>query len=328
MAVMSAALKLTGTLASPGGSGGCLTILTYHRVLPERDPLLTSDQMDVECFDRQMSMVKAHFNPLPLPEAIERLGQDRLPSRAVSITFDDGYRDNHDLAWPILRRYGLTATLFVCTGFLNDGLMFNDVLTEALRRATGTELDLSWLGLGLRSISDHSARRALNGDIVTAAKYLPADQRQAVCDRLWEQAVGGAPRPSLMMTPDHVKALASAGMTIGGHTHTHPILNRVSLDSARQDIELNREILRDITGQRPSLFAYPNGKPGIDYAREHTELIREIGYSAAVSTAMGVAHKGLDLYQLPRYSPWGDPSGKFALRLMKNAWKGRHPAMV
>src|ERR1044071_7430526 len=81
-------------------------------------------------------------------------GQIRLPKRALSITFDDGYADNYNVAAPILLRLGLAATFFVATGFLDGGCMFNDVVIEALRCAGGAELDLDDLGLGRHPLGD------------------------------------------------------------------------------------------------------------------------------------------------------------------------------
>jgi peptidoglycan/xylan/chitin deacetylase (PgdA/CDA1 family) len=328
MSVIAAALKGVNRILSPGGAGGNLTILTYHRVLTDIDPLLAPEQIDARHFDGQMAAASQCFNVLPLADAIDMLEQGRLPPRALSITFDDGYLDNHAVAWPILRRHGLTATFFVCTGYLGEGLMFNDVVTEAIRRTKGPVLDLSWLGHGLQSISSMHERRVVSLQLISAIKYLPVAQRQEACERLWQQAIGSGSRPSVMMTPEHVRAMAQGGMSIGGHTHTHPILKRISLDEARQDIALNREALRDITGQYPTLFAYPNGRPVTDYESPHAQLVKELGFRAAVSTARGIARPGADLFQLPRFAPWCLSPNTFLVQLLRNTVNGRHPIVV
>jgi hypothetical protein len=69
------------------------------------------------------------------------------------------------------------------------------------------------------------------------------------------------------------------------------------------------------------LFAYPNGKPGRDYSREHVDMVRELGFEAAVSTAWGVGHAASDPYQLPRFTPWDKTPGRFALRLLHNTFR-------
>ncbi|RZL03731.1 MAG: polysaccharide deacetylase family protein [Rubrivivax sp.] len=325
MTAVSPLFRAAGRLVSPGGSKGKLTILTYHRVPADIDPLLSSDQVDAQKFAKHMRAISECFNVLPLPQAIEHLERGTLPARALSITFDDGYQDNYTIALPILQRHGLKATFFVCSGYLNEGLMFNDVIVEALRACPSADLNLSWLGLGQIPVHDLVSKRLASEKILGAVKYLPFSEREEACGRLWQSAVPGKERPRLMMTDEQIRKLASLGMTIGGHTHTHPILNRLDLDSAREDIALNRRMLGALIGQEPVVFAYPNGRPVRDYGHEHVKLLKELGYQSAVSTAWGVATQSCDRYQLPRFSPWDDNPRRLVLRLFKNALLGQRP---
>jgi len=64
-----------------------------------------------------------------------------------------------------------------------------------------------------------------------------------------------------------------------------------------------------------SLFAYPNGRPGVDYGVEHVRMVKDLGFEAAVSTAWGVCHSGSDRHQLPRFTPWDREIPRFVLRL-------------
>lgn len=328
MTAVSPLFRVAGRFASPGGSKGKLTILTYHRVPAGTDPLLSSDQVNARKFAGHMKAISECFNVLPLPQALEHLERGTLPARALSITFDDGYKDNYTIALPILQSHGLKATFFVCSGYLNDGLMFNDVIVEALRVCETTQLDLSWLGLGLLSVGDIGAKRQVSEKILNSVKYLPFLEREAACDRVWQTAAPGKPRPRLMMDDEQIRELARHGMTIGGHTHTHPILNRLDLDSAREDIALNRRLLTTLIGHEPLVFAYPNGRPVRDYGYEHVKLLQELGYRSAVSTAWGVATKACDRYQLPRFSPWDDDPRRLVLRLFKNAITGQNPVFA
>lgn len=325
MTAVTPLFRAAGKLVSPGGPNGNLTILTYHRVPPDIDPLLSSDQVDARKFARHMAVMAECFNVLPLPEALEHLERGTLPARALSITFDDGYQDNYAIALPILQRHGLKATFFVCSGYINDGLMFNDIIIEALRACQSNAIELNWLGLGQLPVHDMASKRACAEKILGAVKYLPFQEREQACMRVWETAAPGKTRPRLMMTDEEIRHLAAQGMTIGGHTHTHPILNRIDLDSARQDIAQNRRLLGDLVGQEPLIFAYPNGRPVRDYGHEHVKLIRELGYHFAVSTAWGVATKSCDRYQLPRFSPWDDNPKRLVMRLLRNAMTGQHP---
>ncbi|MBC7700131.1 MAG: polysaccharide deacetylase family protein [Massilia sp.] len=317
--------RAAGRLVSPGGTKGKLTILTYHRVPPDIDPLLSSDQVNAQKFSKHMGILAECFNVLCLPEALERLARGTLPSRALSITFDDGYRDNYTIALPILQSHGMKATFFVCSGYLNDGLMFNDVIIESLRACQSTQLDLCWLGLGHLPVHDMTSKHVSAQKILGAVKYLPFLEREQACARLWQAAAPGKELPRLMMTDDQIRQLVAHGMTIGGHTHTHPILNRIDLDSARQDIAHNRQLLATLVGHEPLIFAYPNGRPVRDYGHEHVQLVMELGYHAAVSTAWGVATHSCDRYQLPRFAPWEGNPRRLVMQLLRNAMTGQHP---
>lgn len=328
MPLSSLAFKGVGRILSPGGRHACLNILMYHRVLVQPDPLQPPDQIDAACFREQMAVLSQWFNVLPLREAVDMLQEGRLPPRALCITFDDGYEDNHSVALPILREFGLQATFFICTGYLGNGLMFNDIVTEAVRRAPGDALDLSWIGLGQRSLTSTQARQALCKELVEFVKYQTLAQRPAICDRLWSICAGAQAYPQLMMSPEQVRDMATQGMTIGGHTHSHPILSKVPLSEATQDLNRNRQVISDITGRMPTLFAYPNGRPGTDFGRDQIKLIQDLGFEAAVSTAWGVATPDQDRYQLPRFAPWNVSGKKLALQLLKNARVGQTPASV
>jgi peptidoglycan/xylan/chitin deacetylase (PgdA/CDA1 family) len=124
-----------------------------------------------------------------------------------------------------------------------------------------------------------------------------------------------------MMTSEQVRALHTAGMEVGAHTVTHPILAEIPLGRARHEMAASRARLEQITGAPVRLFAYPNGSPRRDYHAEHAALARELGFSAAVSTAWGAARAGDDLYQIPRFTPWDRADWRFGLRLAHNAMR-------
>lgn len=296
-----------------------LTVLIFHRVLSEPD-LLFPNEMHAARFDRLCANLARWFNVLPLNEAVERLPSRTLPKRPMAITFDDGYADNHDVALPILKRHGLSATFFVATSFLGDGCMFNDCIVESIRRTGRAAIDPSEFGLpgrGTLTLRGVAERRRGIEALLEKIKYLDPDERTEVVERL--AVVAGVPRPrGLMMTPDQVNALSRSGMTIGAHTRTHPILSGLSASDARDEIVGSRSDLEAITGRRIELFAYPNGKPGVDYSRESVDIARQAGFAAAVSTAPGAASAGSDLFQLPRYTPWQERPSTFALSLARN----------
>ncbi len=317
---MSARLILN-TLA-PAGSRSRLSVLIFHRVLAAPDPLFPSEP-DVARFDAQMRWVKDWFNVLPLAEAVRALRRGSLPARPLAITFDDGYADNATNALPILRRLGLPATFFIATGYLNGGRMFNDTVIEAVRAAKGATIDLAAIGLGAFRIDTVEAKRAALRELLPNLKYLPERERDTKAREV--AACCGAELPdNLMLTDGQVVELDRAGMTIGAHTVTHPILARLPDEVARREIRESKDRLTELLGKPVTLFAYPNGKPGQDYTAAHVAMARELGFEGAVSTARGAAAPGCDLLQIPRFTPWDRQAWRFGLRLARNIREGSY----
>lgn len=310
------ALRAFGTLVSPSGPNSRLSILIYHRVLREADPLLP-DVVDAARFESQMESLGSLFNFLPLSEAVQRLKMGALPARAACITFDDGYADNVEVALPILKRHKIPATFFIATAYLNGGIMFNDKVIEVIRRLEWDRLDLSGMGLGVRALGNLQQRRETVGDLLAALKYKALEERQAIMDGIIDSARLALPS-DLMMRTDQVRTLSDAGMEVGGHTVNHPILAGLEMASARKEIEEGKARLEEITGKPVKLFAYPNGIPTRDYLPEHVRMVTELGFDAAVSTAKGVAKRGCDPFQLPRFTPWDIPLARFSCRLAGN----------
>ena len=308
-------LRLLMATLSPVGARARLTILIFHRVHARQDELFPND-MHAGSFRELMQWVRDGFNVLPLDEAAVALGRHALPARALAITFDDGYADNATVALPVLRELGLHATFFIATAFLDGGRMFNDTVIEFVRRANGGELDLRAAGLGRHPIASHQQRREAIESIVMQLKYLPHAERQVRVDALAAQSP--ALPDDLMMTGSQLRSLAAAGMGLGGHTMTHPILARLDDKTARREIVEGREALEGIVRQPVRLFAYPNGKPGIDYTAAHVRMAKDLGFAAAVSTAPGAARAGDSLYELPRCTPWGRTPSRFGVRVVAN----------
>lgn len=306
---------LTSVL-SPAGKRARLSAFIFHRVLDRADPLLPGEP-DAAMFDRMLGWIGGQFNVLPSLEACDRLLSGTLPARAAIITFDDGYRDNWELALPILQRRRMSAVFFVATGYLNGGAMFNDRVIEAIRCATGSELDAAWLGLGSLGIGRESEKRAAIDRLLRTVKYLEPVEREDAVARI-ERACGAGRRVDLMMTDAQVVALRRAGMEIGGHTRNHPILRSLSEKDAAREIAQDRDALGAITGSKPELFAYPNGKAGDDFDLEHCRMVKQAGYRAAFTTQAGASASDCDPMMLRRYTPWSRTRARFHLQALAN----------
>ena len=276
-------------------------------------------EMHARRFDEVCGWLAAWFNVLPLDEAIALMKVGDLPARSACITFDDGYGDNYRVAMPILQRHDLTATFFITTEFLDGGYMWNDTVIESVRSSELPVLDLSSLDLGCHVLKTIEDRRSTVAALIDQIKYRQLEERVALTERISELA--GVKAPDLMMTSNEVKSMRSGGMQIGAHTMNHPILARLTDEQAKREIQGSKNFLEQLLGERVGLFAYPNGKPGEDYTPQSVEVVRRLGFDAAVSTQWGTSGMQDDFFQVRRFTPWDKTKLRFGARLLNNLVK-------
>lgn len=303
--------------ASPAGPSARLSLLIFHRVHLAIDPMSPSE-VDAGRFDRICRWLGRWFNVLALDQAVALRRQGALPARALSITFDDGYADNHDVALPILRAHDLTATFFIATSFLDGGRMFNDTVNETVRNARSERVDLAeWFddaeALPLVTLED---RRHAAASIIDRVKYLPVQRRQEVVDAL-ARRLGSTLPVDLMMSSAQVCSLHRAGMQIGAHTQSHPILRGMAREQVRDEIEGSQRVLEGLVDARVGLFAYPNGKPDVDFDATVVDVVESLGFDAAVTTVRGAAGPQTNPFLLPRHTPWEQDRLRFGYRLLE-----------
>lgn len=308
--------RLPFGMLSPAGRRGRLAILIFHRVHAQPDPLFPGE-VDATAFRERLGWLCTWFNVLPLEEAVTALSRGSLPARSIAITFDDGYADNVDVALPILREFGVPATFFVATGFLDGGRMWNDTVIESLRCAAGPALDLSVIGLGVVELGTNALRRTAIDGALRALKHLQPHERELRVQTL-SRAVGANLPRNLMMSSDDVRRLSAAGMGVGAHTANHPILTSLDAGEARDEMAHGRETLEALVRAPVRLFAYPNGKPNRDYRKRDVDIARALGFAAAFSTARGVASAREPLHELPRFTPWDRTRARWGARLVRN----------
>ena len=195
--------------------------------------------------------------------------------------------------------------------------MFNDSIIAALRNCKRGSLDLTELGLGIHSLESLEQRRCAISVLLPQVKSLDPARRAAKAERICQLAEV-VPPDDLMMTSSQVAVLARDGFGIGAHTVNHPILAQLDPVAAREEIHCSRQRLEEITRSPIRLFAYPNGRPGEDYTVHTTELVRQMGFAAAFTTAHGVAASDADLFQLPRFTPWDRGKLRFGIRMARN----------
>ena len=289
--------------------------LIFHRVLREPDPM-SPGEPTADWFRSLVGMLAANFQIISLHEAVRRAATGDLSGQTVSITFDDGYADNFTVALPILQALDVPATFFVASGFLDGGRMWNDSIIETVRRLGEGRHEIDGPGTGHFDLTDWDSRRKAASAIITAWKHLPLAERQRRVDALAGR-VKELPG-DLMLSTGQLRALAgSSGVTIGGHTRTHPILASLDDSHARDEIENGKLDLEDKLQQELSLFAYPNGRLGQDYRAGHADLVRDAGFQAAVATDWGTLDANTDPFRVPRFTPWHKNLTRFAMDLTR-----------
>lgn len=293
-----------------------MSILIYHRVLTEADPFRDGD-IDSKTFDWHMELVSKEFNVLSLEEAVERLDKQALPPRSLCVTFDDGYADNYLTALPILKKWNVPATFFIATSYLDGGCMWNDIIIDSIKATRREELNLEKIGLPRYPLTSTQEKIAAVCDVLNKVKHLPQARRADSVRYINEFTDTPIPK-DLMMQSGQVKKLREAGMCIGGHTASHPILSTLDYNDAYEEIHDGIARLEGILGEQIRYFAYPNGKPTRDYNRDHVAIVKKLNIKAAVSTSVGVSSTGSDVFQLPRFTPWDNNPAKYYLRLLMN----------
>jgi hypothetical protein len=180
--------------------------------------------------------------------------------------------------------------------------------------------------MGLHPLGSVTERREAIEALIAQIKYRDAADRAQAVACVERKAAVELPS-DLMMTGAQVRQLRDAGMQIGAHTCSHPILARIDAADAQREMVDSKAALETLLNEDVALFAYPNGKPGKDYLVEHTRMAKAAGFTAAVSTAPGVSRAGSDLFQLPRFSPWDHSPLRYGSRMLDNL-RNTRPSVV
>ena len=247
---------------APFGHG--VLVMNYHRIGNatesefDRGVFSTTEEQ----FDLQMDFLKRNFeviSPSDLPVA-RRQGKGRY----VIVTFDDGYRDNYEKAFPILKRHGLKATFFIPTGFMDRReLSWWDTIAWMIRFSDVRQIPAGrWFDAPMALAGE--ARELAIRQALKKYKELPGHQTADFIHDLAE-ATGHTSLPThlgddLWMTWNNIRELRLGGMTIGGHTVNHPLLGRLSSSEQIAEIRGCHARLTEMLGVAPKSFSYPVGK--------------------------------------------------------------------
>lgn len=285
---------------------GLLRVLTYHRVdnpaaRPWLDPNLIS--ATPEAFDEQMKYLSTFYQVIALEDVISALdtaNYKKLPPRAVVITFDDAYFDFAEHAWPTLRRYGIPATLFVPTAYPDqpERTFWWDNIYNAIQNSVHeNNLDTPIGLLSLSKASRAQTYKQLKNYLKTLQHAEMIKIVKQLCDEL-----GVAPKTNSVLGWDALRKLASEGVSLGAHSRTHPLMNRVTLEIAQDEAVGSWRDLEQKIGSALPIFAYPSG----GYSDEVASMLGQQGFKLAFTTSRGINPiRSADLLRLRRINVGG-----------------------
>lgn len=241
-----------------------LLVLNYHRIGEPGDSPFDHDLWSASAadFDQQVAFVAKNFDVIRLDELEQAIARPR--GQSVMITFDDGYRDNYSVAFPILKSHGVSATFFIATGFIDrPQIPIWDELAWMTRTTSISELAANdWLAEPVGFADRSRAFLALLKVYRSAESCVIPEFLAFLADAL---STGRCPESfaaDQWMTWDMLREMQLAGMTFGGHTVTHPILANSTADQQDWEVGECQRRLIDELGRPIETFSYPNGKPG------------------------------------------------------------------
>jgi peptidoglycan/xylan/chitin deacetylase (PgdA/CDA1 family) len=303
-----------------------LLILVYHSV-GANDLLHRGLRVSASHFSRQLDYATRHFEILSLERAVEMMKRgEPLPENAAALTFDDGFRDNYETAFPLLKKRGCPATVFVATEPLTKKTsLWPYKLLFWIKNSPASRLEFSpgelpgtgRIAFDLRT--KRRRRRALYA-IEAALSRVSRRERERLLAGIAEKlglALDDDPFEELqMLTWEQLREMAEGGMTIGSHTLSHPTLPALSRDDARREIAESKAVLEAELKRPVKLFAYPFG--GFEhFSPEIQALVNEAGYEGACTTIGGVNLPGANPLALRRVAVQDDPPAVFAFKLSR-----------
>ena len=275
---------------------GSFAVLTYHRVdHPGAKPWLYPPLLSATpaSFEAQMEMVRRRYRPVSVEELLASYDGSRpLPPRCVLVTFDDAYQSFAENAWPILRRLGIPATLFVPTGFPDCAVasfwwdrVYASIMLTADLRPVAKEI-------GLEPTASPARRERAAMSLVEQCKSMPHHEAlttvKEICDRL-----GRTEFASDILGWGDLRELARDGVHLAPHSRSHPLLTKISAEEVHAEMsgsqtDLSRQIQGGAASVVNDVFAYPAG----DYDPVVVRLARATGFKVAFTTKRGTNRLG------------------------------------
>jgi peptidoglycan/xylan/chitin deacetylase (PgdA/CDA1 family) len=316
-------LSKVGIFHHTSASG--LAVVTYHGVVPLEyasvDAALDGNLVSADTLRQQLRLLKTHYNVISPEDALAwRQGRETLPKRAVLITCDDGLLNCLTEMLPVLQQESVKCLFFVTgasAGELRSMLWYEELFLLLLRAPDGP-FSISAEGIEIQEeLGSRNERRALWWNLVKKFSQLDAEHRSVFSATLRARFRFNAEknldnesascRRYGLLTSTELRQLAAAGMSIGAHSMSHPMLSQMPRELAFEEISKSRLQLESALGQKIWAFAYPFGGAQ-SVTPEVIAMTQKAGYSASFLNFGGGLGSSLPPYALPRIHVTADMS--------------------
>jgi len=285
-------------------------ILLYHRIVDDRTIYLDKGPVvhhHIRDFEQEIAWLKKRFQFLSMDEVVDTIRSGKFFARpSVAITFDDGYLDNYTLAYPVLKSQGVPAMIYLATSLIGTNVKtWPDQIEVALIASPKKMLSLPDIlpDSGMPIVTKDEKQRCCI-QLSKALKGIPDMERKTSLNQIFNEL--GVSMEALensgartMLNWDEVKEMSANNINFGSHSHTHPILSRVPLKEAQEEIRLSKQILEELLGQPTKHFAYPNGRAE-DFSDDLREYCREIGFKSIATVVYGTNNMYSNPHELRR----------------------------
>lgn len=280
-------------------------IIPYHMVVDKPNGFYP--EISIHDFEKQVAYLSKNYNVISLDEIVERVARRESLRRCVAITFDDGFKDNYENAYPILKKYNIPATIFLITGDIENGtapwfikLRYIFMRTEKTHFQLRAHGEIATFPMRTREEKYFASKKAMVclKDSADEKKLLLLDN---LCEKLSVDEFDGL--NNLMLDWNQIKDMSRNNISFGAHTVTHPILNRITSEVVENEIKKSKESIEAIIGKPVTAFAYPFGKK-TEYSNKIFEVLRKFGFKCSVTSEYGTNDFHTNLFELRRSLPW------------------------
>jgi peptidoglycan/xylan/chitin deacetylase (PgdA/CDA1 family) len=294
---------------------GKILILMYHRFSRESNPYKISARE----FTAHLEYLSKRSRVLPLSEIIDCLKNETpLPPNAAVITIDDGYADVYDVAFPLLKKFEMPATLFAVTDFIDGKCwLWTDLMRYVLLDTKAESLNIEFADgekIEAKLTGENGKekdRLEIAGRVNSKLKRLPDEEKEA---KIKEISAYLNVKIPVLPTPEYApisweqaREMDAGNLKIESHTVTHPILTNINQARLDYELQTSKSRLESVLGRKVEHFCYPNGNLNSDVRKS----VEKAGYESAVTTDYGFNGKQTNQFALNRIDA-PSPIEKFA----------------